>query len=263
MFLPQDIDLADNHYSSILSSNTKIIEPTEREAVTWEEIQSIAVALVTAKREKRIRAAAIFFWLSGIRIGAFVTLQIAAVDLKKLEVKQWPSLRVKTKNGKHATTYLLNIPELLEVVIEWDLDVREKLPDNGFWLAPLLPDSGEIDPNIFNVGNNRYRRARKDLYDWLTKVGLPIIRHTSLGMIMQYMLLKQANDIGDLKAISQNLMHSDLKITDGIYGILNNMDVKERITSLSKGKKPMTLNEISKEDLELALKILSVIKDRR
>ena len=36
----------------------------------------------------------------------------------------------------------------------------------------------------------------------------------------------------ELKAISQNLMHSNISITDGIYGELSESDVKEQVTSL-------------------------------
>jgi hypothetical protein len=43
-------------------------------------------------------------------------------------MRQWPELGVRTKVVKRATTYLLEILELLEVVAEWDALVREKLP---------------------------------------------------------------------------------------------------------------------------------------
>jgi len=46
--------------------------------------------------------------------------------------------------------------------------------------------------------------------------------------------LKQAKDIPALKAISQNLMHSNLSITDGVYGVLSDMDVKKQIQKLGK-----------------------------
>ncbi len=46
--------------------------------------------------------------------------------------------------------------------------------------------------------------------------------------------LKQAKDIGDLKAVSQNLMHANIGITDGIYAILSTEDMQERIASLGK-----------------------------
>jgi hypothetical protein len=44
--------------------------------------------------------------------------------------------------------------------------------------------------------------------------------------------MQHAKDIGDLKALSQNLMHDSLQVTDKVYGILSMLDVKERITQL-------------------------------
>jgi len=41
-----------------------------------------------------------------------------------------------------------------------------------------------------------------------------------------------AKDIAALKAVSQNLMHSNLSITDGVYGILSEIDTRERILGL-------------------------------
>ena len=42
------------------------------------------------------------------------TNEIKAVDLDNRLVLQWPRLGVKTKNSVHATTNLLNIPELID-----------------------------------------------------------------------------------------------------------------------------------------------------
>ena len=44
--------------------------------------------------------------------------------------------------------------------------------------------------------------------------------------------LKMAKDIQALKAVSQNLMHSNISITDGVYGILSDNDVKGQIATL-------------------------------
>jgi hypothetical protein len=41
-----------------------------------------------------------------------------------------------------------------------------------------------------------------------------------------------AKDIQALKAVSQNLMHSNISIADGVYGILSDNDVREQIASL-------------------------------
>jgi integrase len=44
--------------------------------------------------------------------------------------------------------------------------------------------------------------------------------------------LKHAKTMAELKAISQNLMHSSIGITDGIYGRLVDDDVNRVITHL-------------------------------
>ncbi len=41
--------------------------------------------------------------------------------------------------------------------------------------------------------------------------------------------LKLAKDVAALKAVSQNLMHASLSITDGVYGMLSTTDIKEQI----------------------------------
>ncbi len=44
--------------------------------------------------------------------------------------------------------------------------------------------------------------------------------------------LKNAKDVSALKAVSQNLMHANLSITDGVYGILSEGDIKAQINKL-------------------------------
>jgi hypothetical protein len=46
--------------------------------------------------------------------------------------------------------------------------------------------------------------------------------------------LKNIKDIFALKAVSQNLMHKNLRITDGVYGILSDTDVRKVIYALSR-----------------------------
>jgi site-specific recombinase XerD len=64
--------------------------PKSNNAVTLEEIKAIALAPVESTAERRIRAAAVFWYLSGIRIGAFVSLPLLAVDIKKSRSKAIP-----------------------------------------------------------------------------------------------------------------------------------------------------------------------------
>ena len=84
------------------------------------------------------------------------------------------------------------------------------------------------------IGEYRISRANKDLKEWLSRVGLPYhsphkFRHGNAVYSFQI-----AKTPADLKAISQNLMHSNLSITDGIYGILSKEDRKNYITNLGK-----------------------------
>ena len=184
-------------------------------------------------REKSLKVAAVFWFLSGIRIGAFVTLPIKAVNINEFEVKQWPLLGVKTKNSKHETTYLLNIPDLLAVVKEWDDLVRAELPPDSFWFAPFPPQSGTFDNQVKDVGKHRECRARKDLKEWLNRVSLTYHSPHKFRNGNAVYSVKELRTIDELKAVSQNLMHANLKVNDGVYyGVLSDNDVKERINNL-------------------------------
>jgi site-specific recombinase XerD len=205
---------------------------TEHEAVTLEEIKAIANAPTRNMREKRIKAAAVFWFLSGIRIGAFVTLPISAIDLTDLSVKQWPSLGVKTKFHKRETTYLLNIPDLVEIVKAWDSLVRQELPDTAPWFAPLSPETCWFDIKPVIVGKHRSSRACKDLKEFLSNSKLPYHSPHKFRHGNAVELIKRCRTVSELKAVSQNLMHSNLSITDGVYGILSREDRHDYITKL-------------------------------
>lgn len=221
-------------YLDTLKPPRMTVEEKEHEAVTLEEIKKIVSAPISTIGEKRIRASAVLWFLSGIRIGAFVSLPLSAVDLENLTIKQWPKLGVRTKFKKHATTFLLNIPDLLEVAREWDKEVREACDNEGLWFAQMSPDTGEIIPGATQSGEYRASIATRDLKQWLRKVGLPYHSPHKFRHGHAVYALKMAKDIQALKAISQNLMHSNISITDGVYGILSDNDVRGQIVTLGK-----------------------------
>ncbi len=74
--------------------------------------------------------------------------------------------------------------------------------------------------------------------------------------------LQGAQTVADLKAISQNLMHSSLTITDQVYGVLTASDVGARITSVSAGK---IMPAESEDDLldRLAERLLNRLEARK
>jgi len=180
--------------------------PKTREAVTLEEIQAIAISPVSSISERRARAAVVFLFLSGMRIGAFVSLPLLAVDIPSRKVILYPSLGVRTKNSKNGITYLLDIPELLRVVKDWDDEVGAVLPPTGFWFALLSPETGQIDISGTSVGENRSTLARRSIKEFFESVNLTYhsphkFRHGHI----QYGAA-HSKTVADFKAVSMNVM---------------------------------------------------------
>lgn len=257
--------LSDNEagYKQIKQSWIKTVKvkrlsniPRISEYVTLQEILAIAQRQARNARARRARASLVFLYLSGMRISAFVSLPIQAVDISKRVIYQYPSLGVKTKNNKHAVTFLLDIPELLQVIKDWDDEIRSILPPNGFWFAPLSFDTGEIDPNIIEIGKHRHNLARRDLKLWLESEGLTYhsphkFRHGHI-----HYGLANAKNIADFKAVSMNAMHANMEITDQFYSVLHDEEVKNRISALSKNTGKENKDDVVKllEDLLSQLK---------
>jgi integrase len=161
-----------------------------------------------------------------------ITLSMDAVNLNTRAIMQWPSLGVHTKFTKKATTYLLDIPDLMPIVRDWDNLVQEKMPENAYWFTALPPETGNFDESINEVGQHRSSRATKDLKDWLCRVGLPYHSPHKFRHGHAVYSLELSKDVADLKAVSMNLMHSNISITGGVYGILSAADVGRRIAGL-------------------------------
>lgn len=212
----------------------------------------------------RDQAAAAFLFLSGMRGSAFVSLPIRAVDLEKLTVLQWPELGVKTKNGNKATTFLFNIPDLLEPIKKWDDTVRFALPETSPWYAPISQSWGEQRLSDDPPGKNRLNALEKRLQKLFNLANLPYksphkFRHGNAV----YGLL-HAQTIADYKAVSMNLMHESIKTTDSIYAPMLSSDVRNRITNLSNPSSTGSNSEIErflvgleKENLADVLRIVA------
>lgn len=76
--------------------------------------------------------------------------------------------------------------------------------------------------------------VKKYLFDWLNRIGLTYHSPHKFRHGHAVYALKNAKDISALKAVSQNLMHSTLAVTDGIYAVLSELDVKKQIPALGK-----------------------------
>ncbi len=202
------------------------------EFISYEEIIQIARTPVITTADWRSRSMAIMLYLSGMRIGAFVSMPLKAVDIINKKLYQHPELGVRTKNRKHATTFLLSIDELLDSVIKWDSFLRNLLPDQAYWFPALSPKNSEIDIYNLSCPESRVSIASRNLKSWLLKNNLKYYNPHAFRHGHIHYGLKRSKNIEDYKAVSMNVMHSSMKITDVYYSILGEDEVENRINSL-------------------------------
>lgn len=184
---------------------------------------------------QREQASACMLFASGMRSSAFGSLPIKAVDLENFKIQQDPSLGVRTKNGLASTTTLLNIPEILQPIKLWDQTVRSKLNPDAMWYAPFLTNHFGSKATLSNQlpGKTRNQAIAKGIRKLFATASLDYKSpHKFRHGHAVYSLLR-AKDMADYKAISQNLMHGNIKVTDETYAWLNHDDIKNRILNLS------------------------------
>jgi integrase len=202
----------------------------ERSYWKLEDVQKIAALKPSCLRERRDIAALCFLYLSAMRIGAFVTLPLDCVDVDRRRVMQLPEKGVQTKNTKAAVTFLLPIPDLLAVVKDWDAYMRTLAGVPYNWYPALQhPEQGNAPkPGLLSGSyTGRAEAFDKGMAQLCQLAGVPYksphkIRH-GFGVYG----VKNAKDMGQMKAISQNMMHAHMGITDGLYGKLAEDDLAD------------------------------------
>ncbi len=204
--------------------------PKEHEFVSLDMMRKLVAVPAVNRYTRRDQAAAAFLFLSGMRATAFCSLTLECVNIARREVKQWPALGVKTKNRKAARTYLHEIPDLLEVVERWDAELRLTNPPTALWYPPFG------DNQIEGFVPTRAAALRDNLKTLSRIAGVPYLSPHKYRHGHAVYGLKNAKDMAAYKAVSQNLMHSNISITDEIYAVLDQDDVKEQIAALGKGE---------------------------
>ncbi|HCS40354.1 MAG TPA: hypothetical protein DIW44_12320 [Anaerolineaceae bacterium] len=229
-----------------------------REYYKVEEVIQLATCEVNTIMLKRMQAAAAFLFLSGMRIGAFVSLPIKCVNLETTEVSQLPAMGVNTKNHKAAVTTLLNIPELVEVIKNWDAFLRTRVPDHILWYVPFTHDlqPADVNPTKERI-KTRQDNFRDDLKQLCVIAGVKYKSAHKFRHGHTVWALKRAKDMEQLKAISQNLMHANIGITDGIYGNLENGDVHNTIAGLANVKVE------SQSDQEALSRVIALLQSQQ
>jgi integrase len=209
-----------------------------RQYYTLDDVLKIASTSTDTLHEERGKVAVCMLFLSGMRADTLASLPISCVDISNRTIRQIPSEGVRTKNSKAAITYLLNSSELssvTRVVTRWDELVRASLPPNALWYSTLTKDGMTITPTTraFEGRNNVIER---DVRLICTKAGMPYMSPHKLkhGHVVYARSLARTPE--EIKAISQNAMHSNSIITDQIYGRLTDNNTRNLILGLGQNR---------------------------
>ena len=140
----------------------------------------------------------------------------------------------------------MDIPTLIDVVERWDKFLRLHLPDDAMWYPIIISEwsSEKLAPK--QAGKHRNIQLARRFRKLSQLVGVEYKSPHKYRHGHAVYALLQAKDMADYKAISQNLMHSSIEVTDSIYAWLNNHQIRERIISLS-----TTTNQSKKTNIQL------------
>jgi site-specific recombinase XerD len=241
-------------------------EEDVKDYVSLDEIMEIASLKIDRDNIAlwRDQAMSCLLFLSGARAGAATTLPVKAVhlDSELPKIEQKPVLGVHTKNRKSATTFLHNIPELLHVIREWDRFVRSKCPDEHTWYAPIHQQWGEQQLFALKPGMNRATGLNRRLNLLTQMASLP---HKSAHKYRHgYAIygLEHCQTMAQYHALSRNLMHANIAITDGTYVHLEELERGKLLGQISSnpirqpdGELQAYLARLDKENLHRAITI--------
>lgn len=234
-------------YRSVLPSWIALLQPVRESTpapvlqdhrfYTLEEVQQLLAVSTETLHEERAQVAAATLFLTGMRPDTLASISVACMDLAHHRILQIPQLGVRTKNNKAAITYLLPIPDLRAVIDAWHQRVQGLGPD-GLWYAPLnstgthlLKSTRAIEGRVSQVGDDlRLLCARAGV----TYKSPHKLRH---GHVVYARNL--ARNMEEFKAISQNVMHSSVLVTDQVYSDLTNHQVQSVISGLGSHTQPM------------------------
>lgn len=224
------------------SLHTRQLAGTVAEPEVWslEDVRTLTAFAPENIRDEADIAAVAFLFLSGMRVSAFTSLPVKAVDFSRepVLVRQWPDLGVRTKNRKAANTFLLpqsDLDDLRAIARAWDAKVREALGDGGLWYAVLDPDGGFA--TVQEAGIHRDDALRRRLRSLCERAGVTYrsphkLRHGHIAWARD-----RCVTVAEFKAVSQNVMHESMNLTDARYATLSDSDLAARLSGLGEDQR--------------------------
>jgi integrase len=219
----------------------------DRPVPTPEQIESVLERSPTATVvDRRNRAMIAFTWLTGVRDGALVSLQLKHVDLLQQRVNQDPR-EVATKNSKHIRATFFPVGDLArEIVEKWIAELRETY----LWGTsdPLFPPTAlkhneERQFQACGIARKHWTTAdaaRKIFKQSFEAIGLPAFNPHSFRHALAVLGEQRCRTPEDFKAWSQNLGHEHVATTLSSYGAVPEHRQAEIIKALSEKPAPMS-----------------------
>jgi len=236
-------------------------EPTlkNRRYYTLEEVRKMLSVSTETLREQRAKAGAALLFLSGMRVDSLASMPRRCLDLHNLRVFQVPSMGIRTKNSKAKITYLLKIEDLIQTVQDWENVLNEQgFASDTLWYTSLSRQGEELYPTSI-APLNRKSMIAEDIMLLCEKANIDYLsphnfRHGHIVYARSF-----ARTADQLKAISENVMHSSTQITDRVYANLKPEILQGIITSLGDTsiESGIKTYAFSKED---TLKLIELLK---
>lgn len=195
---------------------------SEKRAPSAEDIRQLLASMpLDTWRQRRDRAIIAFLFLTGVRIDALISLRLKHVDLDRRLVVQ-DAREVRTKFSKTMrTTWFPVGDDIAKIVTDWVKEQRLKAPSSD---APLFCATPSAFPqarqNTAETFWTTPAPVRKILKQATAQAGMDYFNPHAIRSTLAVLFYDMAGSLEDVKALSQNLGHEDIRTTFEHYGTL-------------------------------------------
>ncbi|WP_300535485.1 site-specific integrase [uncultured Mameliella sp.] len=201
--------------------------------------RALAMMPATTPREMRDKAVFALLCLTGVRVGALISLRLKHVDLEEKSVTQNPR-EVATKFGKSIDTFFARgFPEAEAALRAWIMYLDDKAlygPDD-----PLFPATAIAAKSNTGFAADGFERRPWKTSEPVRKIVNAAFTAAKLNTFgphaFRHMLARHAartcTSVAEIVATSQNLGHTDVLTTLRSYGQISRERQRELITGES------------------------------
>lgn len=235
---------------------------------TFEEAQILIRSISNnCEIDRRDRALIAFTFLTGIRANSLKLIKLGDVDLKTFTVELNPLDGTDTKFGKYNVVCILPYDiKLLEYIVEWIEELlslkKFKISDPLFPMTKMENSPGTYCLNPSEVKPQFWKKTsaiNKIFRDRANQANLPYYPPHSFRRLHYQHGRKYATNMEQQSALSQNISHNSIEISESYYG---NIPPPKRFEILSKMRFDK-LPEEQKEEVSSKIdKILELLKGK-